>query len=663
MDGKASDRLRDVRWLSVVVGAVILVLGTGSARARDWTPARVSLVEGTAAYEPAGDVDWSEVSVNLPILDGDRIITHPDSRIEVELGGGAFLRLGASTDVHFVAVQDDDAVVELRSGDVILRLADSRDVTIQTQAGRFVTGKRGLYRVSADEQGVVEAVVRKGKGRFESSYGTKTLRDNEVARVDLGADPVLRVAYGYYPDAFDQWSERLDARYVGGESVRYVGSYYPGLYELDLHGYWIHHASYGHVWIPYVSVGWSPFFHGRWVHFGFGWTWISYEPWGWLPYHYGHWAFYDHRWCWVPGGFRAWSPAIAHFYHFGGYVGWVPRFHPRVGFVDRDLTIINNNITVVNGGRGISSDVVRRSLVVVRKEDFGRTRIDERVVVRNVRFDSGTRLQPGLPSDLARPSPSLNRNQTVTRVPGTPGAGQGNSPRTGVVRTPSPRDAAISPNRTTVAPSLAPSSRTGVERSTVTRSPARDSAVGSELRVYRVPSGSSSTDRVIGSSVGPRTEERLRTSSPTVGSAVRSNLRSGSGTEGDSGYVRPSNPPRTSVTSPPEVRIPSSRAGSREVTGPDTLRSPASRLSSPPSQNRSPSTVRPPAGYSATSRSGLSRTPAITSPAPRTTAPRISAPRSSAPSIAAPSPRMSSPAPSRAPDSRPAPARPRPDRQ
>ncbi len=663
MDEKASDRLRDVRWLSVVVGTVILVLGTGSARARDWTPARVSLVEGTAAYEPAGDVDWSEVSVNLPILDGDRIITHPDSRIEVELGGGAFLRLGASTDVHFVTVQDDDAVVELRSGDVILRLADSRDVTIQTEAGRFVTGKRGLYRVSADEQGVVEAAVRKGKGRFESSYGTKTLRDNEVACVDSGADQALRVAYGYYPDAFDQWSERLDARYVGGESVRFVGSYYPGLYELDSHGYWIHHASYGHVWIPYVSVGWSPFCHGRWVHFGFGWTWVSYEPWGWLPYHYGSWAFYDHRWCWVPGGFRAWSPAIAHFYHFGGYVGWVPRFHPRVGFVDRDLTIINNNITVVNGGRGISTDVVRRSLVVVRKEDFGRSRIDERVVVRNARFDTDTRVQPGLPSDLARPSPTLRGNRTVVGVPGTPAVRRDSSSRTTVMRTGEPH-AAASPNRIAVgrSPSPAPSVGMGLERPAVSRSTTRDSALGNERRVYRVPSRSSSTDRVIGSSVGPRTEERQRTS-PTVGSSIGSNLRSGSGTEGVSGYVRPSNSPRTSVTSPPVVRIPSSRPGSRELTRPGTLGSSGSRLSSPPAQKRSPSTVRPPAGYSATSRSGLGRTPAISSPAPRTTAPRISAPRSSAPSIAAPSPRMSAPAPSRAPASRPAPARPRPDRQ
>ena len=84
---------------------------------------------------------------------------------------------------------------------------------------------------------------------------------------------------------------------------------------------------YGYGWVPQVSVGWSPYWDGRWCYRPyFGWTWVSYEPWGWLPYHYGRW--YHHAsfgWCWLPGasfGFHFWSPGLVRFYHGRDWISW-----------------------------------------------------------------------------------------------------------------------------------------------------------------------------------------------------------------------------------------------------------------------------------------------------------------------------------------------------
>ncbi|GAB4252147.1 MAG: hypothetical protein Kow00109_27770 [Acidobacteriota bacterium] len=612
---------------ALCAAALLMLLAPGWVAAKDWTPARVSIVEGSAAYEAAGDVDWTEVSVNLPILDGDRIVTHPDSRVEVDLGFGNFLRLGAETDVVFTRVQDDDVILELRQGDAILRIGDKRDFIVQTESGRFATNREGLYRLSADDRGVVQVVVRKGKARVDTPYGEETLRDNEYLVLDPRRDPALRTAYGYYPDRFDDWSERLDARYVRVESVRYVGGYYPGLYDLDYYGYWTRHHSWGWVWIPHVAIGWSPFRYGHWVHFSFGWTWVSYEPWGWLPYHYGYWGFYGGRWCWVPGGFRAWSPAVVNFYHFGDYVGWAPRLYPGVTVINRNTTIINNNTTIING-RGPDSDVIRRGLVVVRRDQFGRTAINNDVIVRNIDDNLTRNLRSGLPEGLER---------VALRGPRAAGP----AARTGVARgaAPSARPATTGRMEASRSTSLSSPLRTrseGVYRSR----PATAESPVAEPRVYRIPSRRTAPGSSVGSApspLGPRTAER-RIARPAFQAPAQ-----GSGGQRERGatYVRPSVTPRStpSLQSGSTVRIPSSR-----------VQTPRSRTAPVPSRSiqRTPATrsrsVAPPPGYSAAGRSGYAR-PMITAP--------------SGPTVRSASP---PPAPRPAP-SRPAPAaRPRPDR-
>ena len=79
-------------------------------------PARVSDLVGSGAYEPAGDVDWDELTPNLPVFTGDRIFSHGDSRVEVELGGGNFLRIADKTDVVFSELSDGRTGLQVHQG-------------------------------------------------------------------------------------------------------------------------------------------------------------------------------------------------------------------------------------------------------------------------------------------------------------------------------------------------------------------------------------------------------------------------------------------------------------------------------------------------------------------------------------------------------------------
>jgi hypothetical protein len=92
---------------------------------------------------------------------------------------------------------------------------------------------------------------------------------------------------------------------------------------LDGYGYWTYVPTYGRVWVPYVSVGWQPYYYGYWVWSSYGWTWVPYEPWGWIPHHYGRWVFDSYYgWYWVPG--YTWGPAWVTWRWTATFVGWAP---------------------------------------------------------------------------------------------------------------------------------------------------------------------------------------------------------------------------------------------------------------------------------------------------------------------------------------------------
>ncbi len=96
--------------------------------------------------------------------------------------------------------------------------------------------------------------------------------------------------------------------------------------ELEPHGTWLEHPSYGRVWRASASgdPSWKPYLLGQWVDSDQGWLWVSDEPFGWIVYHYGRWAL-DPRfgWVWIPG--HEWAPAwVAWSEVEDTHVGWAP---------------------------------------------------------------------------------------------------------------------------------------------------------------------------------------------------------------------------------------------------------------------------------------------------------------------------------------------------
>ena len=614
---------------------LILILMTGFSTTwvsagRDH-PARVSFMDGRAAYESSGDVDWSEVTLNLPLVSGDRIVAHPDSRIEVELGDGNFVRISGETDVFFTELAREKTLLKIHQGDLILRVNDAGSVHVEMELAAMKIRKKGLYRIQADPDGRMRLAVHKGRAEVSSRHGKQRVETGQEVLLDaiqVGVQALVRDL-----DDFELWSGRRDALLVSSRSTGYLGGVdYPGVHSLDGHGHWANYGSHGHVWVPTVAVGWTPFRHGRWCYLAGGWTWVSYEPWGWLPYHYGRWIYYGprSRWAWVPGGFNRWHAAHVDFYWGNGYVGWAPRgyYGGRRRGRGNTTVVVQNNIFENWNPRDRSN-----GLTVVHGRDLGRGPGKTRVVASNSIVNN---FRQGLPRELRRsrgrgPNAVYSRSGVrSSRLASRPigrtrdRVAEGGSRRSGVARSRSEGSVGRVPSRR---PSVSRSDRTGSNRAITRQRPDSRRSGRSGMNVVRTPTrapqskrsttSSRSISRPSSGSGGSFTNRTNRSnrqlSIPPI--AAPENVSKGSRSRAPSRPSFVTRPNRTGSQGSFTRQRPASRQSGR--SGPSVIRTPARapQSSRVPASNRSLSRSSSGSRGSVTSRTNRSPSrPSVTNP-------------------------------------------------
>ena len=316
--------------------------GAQAANGTEPGVARVSFIEGKASAFPSDAKDWSAVSVNAPLITGDRFYAGADSRAEIQLGRGIESRLGAETELDMVELAPDQARLRVALGRVNFRVRDGATrLELETPGGMLEPAGPGVYRVEVETDGRTKVIAREGEIEARAKRGTVRISAGNGAFL-TPAGKAERFRMGGTDD-LDAWDVQRAARADNSRSAAYVS---PGIYgteDLDEYGRWDSNPEYGQVWQPTtVDSGWAPYTSGRWVWSGpWGWTWLDYSPWGWAPFHYGRWVYMDTGWWWAPGPIvttPVYAPALVGFYGAGwggGYswsigvgmnpwIGWAP---------------------------------------------------------------------------------------------------------------------------------------------------------------------------------------------------------------------------------------------------------------------------------------------------------------------------------------------------
>lgn len=335
---------------------------------------RLSYMDGAVSFEPSGENDWSQATLNYPLTTGDRLWTDVNARAELETGNVA-IRMSQQTDLTETNVTDQLMQFGLAEGTLRVRVFDLRQdhtIEIDTPNAAITIAQPGDYRIETyPNQNMSVVTVNTGEVQVTGDNINQLVDSNQAVQL-TGNNPVqLQWIAVTGPDAFDQWSSQRDQKYQNAQARQYVSPEVPGYYDLDGYGSWANETEYGAVWYPAsVPAGWAPYRFGRWVWVEpWGWTWVDDAPWGFAPFHYGRWALFGPRWGWIPGPVAVapiYGPAFVAFVGgpgfsigvgTGGVAAWFPLgpgepFYPWYHYSPvylRQINVTNvRNINVTN---------------------------------------------------------------------------------------------------------------------------------------------------------------------------------------------------------------------------------------------------------------------------------------------------------------------------
>ena len=322
---------------SLLSGIAALLLAALPVRAQRSGYAHVTDVDGAGSV--LSDANGrTDIQVNLPLAEGDQLVTNAGGHAEIELADGNRVQVAGESRVRLDALAGEDgsdaeeSAITLLEGSLAAESAPSsasRAFRIDTADASVYVPSQGRVRVNLDPARGTSVIVRAGSADVQTRSGAITVEAGQYVLVH--GDEQAELARGSFSrDRFDVWvADRTETVLAAHNSVsaQYVDGddYDQDVASLDGYGSWDYSPTYDtEVWRPDVGADWSPYSDGYWYYTPVGASWVSNEPWGWFPHHYGNW-FFDAAfgsWCWSPA--FAYSPGWVYWGFSPGYVGWCP---------------------------------------------------------------------------------------------------------------------------------------------------------------------------------------------------------------------------------------------------------------------------------------------------------------------------------------------------
>ena len=244
---------------SLVLAALALAVPAAAQRvgpARRGAPAfgvaQINVADGDVRIlQPNGDK--FRAVAGEQVRPGDRILTGPRSRAEIQLSRGNLARLDASSELRIEGLGNRAYRLDLIRGVVhYSQLREGQaDVDIETAVVSVQPIKPSVFSVEALPDGRMEVNVRKGAVEVFSDRGVDKVKKGRSLSVRSVRDETsLQVAKADPKTNFDDWSKRRNKMLQ--PPVRYQG--------------------FGPYWGGFWSPTWGPYWGSYWGR-GFGGYW------------------------------------------------------------------------------------------------------------------------------------------------------------------------------------------------------------------------------------------------------------------------------------------------------------------------------------------------------------------------------------------------------
>jgi len=380
--------------LSPVDGAPVVIVG------------RIFYIEGDLLRYIPEEKDWVTVVRDAPFGAADVLFSGSRGMAELIVPNGTWFRIGNSTQIQFIKLEDDLTETDVALGVSRLYNKSSHAIIKATCPFGYVIANPGTVVDFYVGDNSVEVAAVKGNVSFVHS-STMTKYDVAAGSPSILADQQQVSSGDETVDSdWDRWNtsrENFWASRVGGSSAEYLPPVLQDeAYDLDVNGRWelvFYEGRRCWFWRPtVVQSGWSPFTIGRWAEWYGDQTWIPAEPFGYITHHYGNWVLVGGYWYWAPPveivraglplldiGF-SWYPGRVCWIHTGAHIGWVP-LAPRETYYSRRYWR-GRQAEVVNEGRSprinIRNYAYAGRAIVVKKNDFYRVNDYRNIRLTNI---------------------------------------------------------------------------------------------------------------------------------------------------------------------------------------------------------------------------------------------------------------------------------------
>src|SRR3989475_828498 len=243
-------------WLAIPILALFAVIpaaaqapGSGGTQA-DPGVARVSFIHGDVTMQRGDSGDFSSITLNTPLVAGDKVATGDASRTELQLDYANILRLDQNSQASIATL--DKGRIQVQVGQGLANysmLKDSQaDVEIDTPNVSIHPVREGRYRVQVNSDGDTLVTVNDGEAQVSTSEGSTTAeRDQLITVRGTVTDAHVKDTQAPKTDDWDKWNRDRDNIIYNANAYRKTNHYYTGASDLDAHGTWTEVPDYGQV--------------------------------------------------------------------------------------------------------------------------------------------------------------------------------------------------------------------------------------------------------------------------------------------------------------------------------------------------------------------------------------------------------------------------------
>jgi hypothetical protein len=268
-------------WFAVVVIAVSVPALFAQVKVAD---KYLITARAGGVNEVAGEVSVERVDGRVnrllkgdEVQIGEKVATGTDSRAEILMNPGSYIRLGADSSFEFVSTDLDDVRLKMHKGSAILEVFGTEGfyVDLSANTARFTILDTGVYRIYASPNGTSTVAVWRGKLRAgtdkKNTFGSGKIvtfdgRTYSVAKFDRDDKDALAI---WSKDRSKELSRIASS--LTRDSLRdpLISSFYGGRWSLyDSFGLWVYNRSFGsYCFLPFGWGWYSPYGYGygRWI--------------------------------------------------------------------------------------------------------------------------------------------------------------------------------------------------------------------------------------------------------------------------------------------------------------------------------------------------------------------------------------------------------------